>query len=164
MSASATTLPAPTFEAVAPTPTPRPIYPAERIVASSIHLDAKVAESPIVKNEWVVPKFAAGHLQGTAQPLEGGNVVLAGHIQSIASGNVFANIARLRPGNQISLYTKGGTITYQVVKVDTVKNTDLTVVAPSPQERLTLITCTGTWLPLQHDYDERTVVIANRVA
>ena len=144
------------------TPTPSPIYPAERIVASSIHLDARIAESPVVNNDWVVPKFLAGHLQGTAQPLQGGNVVLAGHIQSIASGNVFANIAQLRPGSQVSLYTKGGIVTYQVVKVETVKNTDLSVVTPSSQEKLTLITCTGTWLPLQHDYSERTVVIADR--
>ena len=110
-----------------------------------------------------MPKFAAGHLQGTAQPLQGGNVVLAGHIQSIASGNVFANIAKLRPGSQVSLYTKGGIVAYQVMNVQTVKNTDLSVVAPSSQEKLTLITCTGIWLPLQHDYSERTVVIASRI-
>jgi len=143
------------------TPTPRPISPAQRIVAPSIHLDVKVEESPIVNNEWVVPKFAAGHLQGTAQPLQGGNVVFDGHIQSLSSGDVFANIARLRPGSQIRVYTKTDTITYTVTQVETVTNTDLAVVAPSSQERLTLITCIGTWLPLQHDYNDRTVVIAN---
>ena len=144
------------------TSTARPIYPAQRIVAPSIHLDAKVEESPIVNDQWVVPKFAAGHLQGTAQPGQGGNVVLAGHVQSISSGDVFANIGRLRPGSQIRLYSVAGTVTYSVTKVETVKNTDLAVVSPTSQERLTLITCTGTWLPLQHDYSERTVVIAAR--
>jgi len=146
-----------------PTATPLPISPAERIIASSIHLDTKVEESPIVADQWVVPKFAAGHLQGTAQPLQGGNVVLAGHVQSISSGDVFANIARLRSGSPIQLYTKTAIVTYVVTSVEIVRNTDLSVVAPSSQEELTLITCTGTWLPLQHDYNERTVVIARRV-
>lgn len=144
------------------TPTPRPIYPALSLVAPSIHLDAKVVEAPIVNGEWVVPKFAAGHLQGTAQPLQGGNIVLAGHVQSISSGDVFANIAWLRRGSQIRLYTKAGTVTYTVKTVEAVKNSDVAVIAPSPYEKLTLITCTGTWLPLQHDYNERTVVIADR--
>jgi|GEM_PF-2307682 len=146
-----------------PTPTPVLISPAQRIIAPSIHLDAKVEESPIVADQWVVPKFAAGHLQGTAEPLQGGNVVLAGHVQSISSGDVFANIARLRPGSPIQLYTKTAVVTYKVTNVEVVRNTDISVVGPSTHEKLTLITCTGTWLPLQHDYNERTVVIAQRV-
>lgn len=145
------------------TPTVRPIFPTERIVAPAIGLDAKVVESRIVDGEWVVPKFVAGHLQGTAQPLQDGNIALAGHVQSISSGNVFANIGRLRPGNEVKLYTKAGIVTYNVEKVRTVKNTDLSVVAPTSEERLTLITCTGTWLPLQRDFSERSVVIATRV-
>src|SRR5581483_2597123 len=59
--------------------TPVPVEPAIRIQAPSIRLDAKVVESPIVDGQWQIPKFAAGHLQGTAQPLQGSNVVLAGH-------------------------------------------------------------------------------------
>lgn len=145
------------------TPTVRPIFPTERIVAPAIGLDAKVVESRIVDGEWVVPKFVAGHLQGTAQPLQGGNIALAGHVQSISSGNVFANVGRLRPGNEVKLYTRAGIITYKVEKILTVKNNDLSVVAPTSEEQLTLITCTGTWLPLQRDYSERTVVVAARV-
>ena len=153
-----TAVPTPT-----PLPTPVPIYPAERIVAKSIGLDSKVVESPIVNDQWVVPKFVAGHLAGTAQPLEGGNVVLSGHVESISSGNVFAHIGDLQPGDVVQLYTRGQIITYTVDKVIVVRNNDLSVVQPTTQERLTLITCTGTWLPLQHDFDRRIVVVANRV-
>lgn len=145
-----------------PVPTPIPIYPVERIVAPSIHLDAKVVESPIVNGEWEVPKFAAGHLQGTDQPLQGGNVVLAGHIESLSSGDVFANVDRLRPGATIRLYTKASVVPYVVERVETVANNDMQVVAPTSSEILTLITCSGTWLPLQRDYNQRTVVIAKR--
>lgn len=144
-------------------PTPLPIYPAERIVAPSIRLDAKVAESPIVDGQWEIPKFAAGHLQGTAQPLQGSNVILAGHVQSISSGDVFANLDRLHAGDVIRLYTKASMISYKVEAVETVSNDDVQVLAPTSHEVLTLITCSGTWLPLQHDYSKRTVVVANRI-
>ncbi len=161
-------LPSPVLPEVTPpdtaTPTPVPAEPAIRIQAPAIHLDAKVVESPIVDGQWQIPKFAAGHLQGTAQPLQGSNVVLAGHVESISSGNVFANIGRLRRGDVIRLYTRAAVVTYRVDTVEVVANDDLQVVAPTPHEVVTLITCTGSWLPLQHDYSERTVVIASRVA
>ena len=146
------------------TPTPVPILPARRITADSIRLDAPVVESPIIGGEWQVPKFAAGHLEGTDQPLQGGNIVLAGHVESISSGNVFAHIDRLHPGDIVRLYTKTTVVSYKVTKIETVANNDMQVVAPTLKEVLTLITCSGEWLPLQHDYNERTVVIADRVS
>jgi sortase A len=145
---------------LAPTATPREILPAQRIVAPTIHLDAPVVESPLVNGQWQIPKFAAGHLEGTAQPLQGSNVVLAGHVESISSGNVFANIHRLQPGDPVRLYTARTIVSYRVERILIVSNTDIGVIAPTPRETLTLITCAGAWLPLQHDYSERTVVVA----
>lgn len=150
--------------AVAPAPSATPIYAAERILAPSIGLDSKVVESPIINGEWTVPKFVAGHLQGTAEPLQGGNVVLSGHVESISSGNVFANLDKLKPGDKIQLYTRATIVTYVVDKSMIVKNNDMSVVAPRPKETLTLITCTGNWLPLQGDYNDRLVVVAHPVA
>jgi LPXTG-site transpeptidase (sortase) family protein len=146
-----------------PTPTPIPITPMRRLIAGSIGLDTKVVEAPIVNGEWTVPKFVAGHLLGTAQPLQGSNIVLSGHVQSISSGNVFARIGELKLGNVIQVYTSNAEVAYTVTDSLVVANTDLDVVRPTPNEILTLITCTGTWLPLQHDYDSRIVVIASRV-
>lgn len=145
------------------TSTPVPVLPALRIVAPAIHLDAPVLESPVVNGEWQVPKFAAGHLQGTDNPLQGGNVVMAGHVESISSGDVFGQIDKLHPGDLIQVYTKASVVTYRVVRVESVANNDMKVVGPTPTEQLTLITCSGSWLPLQHDYSERTVVVADRV-
>jgi len=158
--------PPPTFTPTPmPTATPVPVIsPADRIVAPAIKLDSKVVESKIVNGEWQVPKFVAGHLQGTADPLQGGNVVLCGHIDSISSGDVFANIGKLKPGDGIDVYTKTGIVKYRVTKLLVVPNNDIAVVQNQTEETLTLITCTGTWLPLQHDFDRRLVVVANRVA
>ena len=144
-----------------PTVTPIPVTPMQRLIASSIGLDTKVVEAPIINGEWTVPKFVAGHLLGTAQPLQGSNVVLSGHVQSISSGNVFARIGELKNGDVIWVYTKAAVVTYVVAQTRIVANNDVSVVRPSSQEILTLITCTGRWLPLQRDYDSRTVVIAS---
>jgi len=145
-----------------PTATPVPVTPIQRMIANSIDLDTKVVESPIINGEWTVPKFVAGHLVGTAQPLQGSNIVLSGHVQSISSGNVFARIGELKVGDVIRVYTKSAVVSYAVTKSIVVPNNDVAVVKATPNEILTLITCTGTWLPMQHDYDGRTVVIASR--
>jgi LPXTG-site transpeptidase (sortase) family protein len=158
----ATSLSIPVTPTPIPTFTPLPILPAERIVANTINLDSKVVESPIVDGQWQVPKFVAGHLVGTAEPLQGSNVVLSGHVQSLSSGNVFSRIGELKPGDPIWLYTPTTMVSYAVSKVTVVPNNDLDVVKPTSSERVTLITCTGTWLPLQHDYNQRIVVIADR--
>jgi LPXTG-site transpeptidase (sortase) family protein len=144
-----------------PTATPAPVLPAQRVVAPTIGLDTKVVESHIVNGEWQVPKFVAGHLEGTALPLQNGNVVLSGHVQSISSGNVFAKIGMLKIGDSVQLYTQAAVINYAVSFIEIVPNDDISVVLPTSQERLTLITCTGTFLPLQRDYDKRLVVVAS---
>ena len=69
-------------------------------------LDAPVQESVIKNGQWTVPKFAAGHLQGTAYPGGPGNAVFCGHISSISSGDVFANIGKLSSGDDIVLITE----------------------------------------------------------
>jgi len=146
------------------TPTPVAILPPERMVASSIGLDTKVVESHIVNGEWQVPKFVAVHLEGTSMPLAGGNIVLSGHVQSLSSGNVFAKMGSLHVGDSVRIYTKTAVITYVVAKINVVSNKDVSVIRPTPVEQLTLITCAGTWLPLQRDYDSRLVVVASRQA
>ncbi|HEY8884192.1 MAG TPA: sortase [Chloroflexota bacterium] len=161
-SPAAATIAVPATPTPIPTFTPLPILPAERIVAQTIDLDSKVVESPIVDGQWQVPKFVAGHLVGTAEPLQGSNVVLSGHVQSLSSGNVFARIGELKPGDVIRLYTPTAMVSYAVSKVTVVPNNDLDIVKPTTSEKVTLITCTGTWLPLQHDYNQRIVVIADR--
>jgi sortase (surface protein transpeptidase) len=44
-----------------------------------------------------------------------------------------------------------------------VTNDDLSVVAPTASEELTLITCTGRFNPFTRDYSHRWVVWGNRV-
>jgi LPXTG-site transpeptidase (sortase) family protein len=159
--------PAPNAAAVTPTPAPPTPTPApiviRRIFARAISLDAEVVESKIERGEWQVPKFVAGHLQGTALPGSGGNVVLSGHVQSISSGNVFANIDKLKVGDEVTLRTTAGEVVYRIAGKNIVKNDDISVVQPTRSEELTLITCTGAFNILTQDYSHRWVVWGTRL-
>jgi sortase A len=165
-----TSVPVATITPIPPTVTPVPVPTAtpepaiiRRIISASIGLDAGVVAAPIRNGEWEVPKFVAGHLEGTAQPSQGGNVVLTGHVQSISSGNVFADIERLRPKDQVVLRTTRGDLAYVVRELKVVTNDDISVVQPTSAEILTLITCTGRFNPITRDYSHRTIVIAEPV-
>jgi LPXTG-site transpeptidase (sortase) family protein len=140
-----------------PTPTPLPVV-LRRVQAPAIGLDAPVVESRIVNGEWEVPKFVAGHLQGTSLPGAGGNIVLSGHVQSISSGNVFAHIDALKPGDEVVLKTNVGDARYVIEGKNIVPNDDMQVVQPTAREELTLITCTGSFNYLTRDFDKRWVV------
>ncbi len=162
--AAAPALPAvtPPRPAAGATPTVRSVREILRIRAPSIGLEAPVVPSRIENGEWVVPRFVAGHLQGTALPGTGGNVVLSGHVQSLTSGNVFARLEDLQDGEHISLGTDLGEIQYVVAGRNVVPRDDLSVTRDAAREELTLITCTGVFNPLTSDYSHRLVVWAFR--
>jgi LPXTG-site transpeptidase (sortase) family protein len=158
--------PTPT-ETPPPEPTETPVVlsdplPARRIIAPKIGLDSEVVESKIKNGEWVVPKFVAGHLEGTAKPGTPGNAVFSGHVSSIASGNVFENLGRLSVGDEVLIHTQADEFRYRVTHKLTVKNDDMSVIQNAGDERITLITCTGTWLPLRRDFSHRLVIVAIR--
>ncbi|MHB1132237.1 MAG: sortase [Chloroflexota bacterium] len=143
-----------------PTATALPITPAKRLIIKKIGVDTRVAEAPVRNGEWKVPKFVAGHLAGTAQPGEGGNVVLAGHIASTTDGDVFADLGRLKAGDEVRLLTVNRELRYVVRQLRTVKANDTSVVAPQGRETLTLVTCTGAWDPVKRDYSHRLIAVA----
>lgn len=132
----------------------------ERLVIPAIGVDTQVVTSPIVQGEWQVPRFVAGHLEGTARPGEGSNVALAGHLQSLRNGNVFADIEKLQPGDEVLLAAEGQQVRYLVRESRLVAPSDVSVVAPTPEERLTLITCAGNWDWVRGEYSHRLVVVA----
>lgn len=100
---------------------------------------------------------------------EGGNVVMAGHIDYWNVGPaVFYSIGQLTAGDAISVIADDGqTFSYAVewVREYDADNVPLDeVVGPTPTESLTLITCGGTFDYATAQYLSRTVVRATRVA
>lgn len=141
-------------------PARRPSLAARRIVIPAIAVDSEVVEAEIKNGEWQVPKFVVGHLQGTANPGDKGNAVFSGHLQSLSSGNVFARLGELSPGDQIYILSSENQYLFEVRELKVVANTDLSVVQPTTDETVTLITCTGTWDFVRRDYRQRTIVVA----
>ncbi len=98
-----------------------------------------------------------GHLEHTADPGDPGNVVIAGHRDSF-----FRPLRNIRLGDDIFLDTRDGQFHYQVTSLKVVGARDVSVLAPTPEEVLTLITCYPFWV-FGHAPD-RFVVRAARVS
>ena len=98
-----------------------------------------------------------GHLEHTAEPGHAGNIVIAGHRDSF-----FRPLRNIRRGDDIFLDTSYGRFQYQVTSLQVVGPRELSVLAPTREEVLTLITCYPFWV-LGHAPD-RFVVRAARVS
>jgi sortase A len=81
-------------------------------------------------------RHAVGHLAETALPGESGNVVLAGHRDTL-----FRPLESVQVGDVITLNTRSGAFTYLVESTSVVPPTDLQVIQPTGRRTLTLITC-----------------------
>ena len=79
----------------------------------------------------------AGHFTDTS--IWDGNVALAAHNRGV--NNHFGKIHELEMGNKISLTTKLGTRTYEVVSVEKVNERDDSGLAPTAENQITLYTC-----------------------
>ena len=77
----------------------------------------------------------AGHVRGTAMPGDSGNVVLAGHRDT-----VFRRLGELARGDRLRLTTRRGVFDYRVAQTRRVHPGDTWVLNRSAAE-LTLITC-----------------------
>lgn len=79
----------------------------------------------------------AGHFEDTS--IWEGNVCLAGHNRGVT--NHFGRIHTLEPGDRLTLTTRLGTRTYEVVSVAQVSETDRSGLAATADNRVTLYTC-----------------------
>ena len=158
----------------APTPTPRPKQPpATHISIPAVGIDTKVVEVgyDLVTIEgqqviqWQVADYAAGHNNLSANPGEGGNIVISGHDDW--RGEVFRTLDKVKLGDQITLTTPKGPYRYAVTEIEYRKEVGVPLserlatgmfLAPMPEERVTLVTC---W-PYGVD-DHRLIVIAKPV-
>ncbi|HEX3539067.1 MAG TPA: class E sortase [Acidimicrobiales bacterium] len=81
-----------------------------------------------------------GHYPGTPMPGEPGNVAIAGHRTTF--GAPFFDLDKLATGDLIELKTRtGGDFFYKVAQTMVVKPSDVGVIAPTQDNRLTLTTC-----------------------
>lgn len=174
----------PISEAVSPSPTtislsPESSLPTEqpvglipdRLVIPSIELDAPIVPTKVKKIEydgqtyyqWIAPnKPAVGWHDSSALLGLPGNTVLNGHHN--VYGEVFKNLVTLHEGDLIQVYSGDKVFSYRVALVlllpERFKSLSIRLenarwILPTPDERLTLITC---W-PYQSN-THRVIVVA----
>jgi LPXTG-site transpeptidase (sortase) family protein len=135
-----------------------------RLVIPSINLDTAVVPAALVEHAgvatWDVPKFVAGHAEGSAGAGEPGNAVVIGHVTSLTLGHVFDGLDKVSSGDAVQVFSSEQQFTYRVTEVRDVARADVGVLEPTSSPSLTLITCTGAWLPWLHDYAQRLIIQA----
>jgi sortase A len=101
-------------------------------------------------------KKGPGHYPKTPLPGQPGNTAIAGHRTTY--GAPFYHLDSLKPGDPILIATHQGTFEYRMVSEQAVDPTDVAVIAPTADNRLTLTTCTPRFTARQ-----RLVVVARLI-
>jgi sortase A len=164
--ASATPTPLPTLTPLpTSTPTPTPVRPPAhspptRIVIPKIGVDAEVVEvgwklvnqTGEMVSVWETADNAAGFHKTSAYPGNPGNTVLSGHHN--IKGEVFRYLVDLEPGDEVILYAEGREYRYTVEDNFILQEKGVSAeqrhlnaqwIAPTEDERLTLVTCWPYW-------------------
>lgn len=141
-----------------PSPTATPGVPTAlrlpaRLRIPAMFLDSPVHEVTVNLGEWEVSPMDIGHHEGTANPGERGNVVLAGH-RDINSA-LFRELDRLEPGDEVFVGNGVREYRYVVKESLVVQPNHIEVMEATSDSRVTLITCTPIGLATQ-----RLVVVA----
>lgn len=127
-----------------------------RLVIPSIGVDSKVVEVGWRVEDvagqptaiWDVAEFAVGQHRGSANPGQGNNIVLAGHVGGY--GKVFRDLYYVQPGDQITIYSEGQQYLYIVQEHLVVdeegvppeqRAANARYIAPTDHEVVTLVTC-----------------------
>lgn len=114
---------------------PRRLLPTAligRLSVPRLHLSAMVREG-IGRNTLQV---AVGHIPATALPGQAGNVGVAGHRDTF-----FRRLKDLRTNDEIRFSTVSADFNYVVESLIIVGPEDVGVLAPSPENVLTMVTC-----------------------
>ncbi|MGB3905459.1 MAG: sortase [Anaerolineae bacterium] len=117
-----------------PIPTPGPRQ-ASRIVIPAIDVDVPVVEG----DGWEQLKMGTGHRIGSANPGERGNIVISGH--NDVYGEIFRHLEDLNIGDEVMVYAGDSPFRYVVVAKMVVVPTEVSLLEPTPNSALTLITC-----------------------
>jgi LPXTG-site transpeptidase (sortase) family protein len=159
-------VPSPTIQATAgPTEKQPDTSAITRISIPALNLDTVVKYVPFDGYSWMIAGLnqEIAWMGETSWPGLGGNTALAGHV-TLRSGadGPFRYLSDLGYGDEVHIYTEENEYVYQVREQQTVTEGDLSVVDPSEQPRLTLITC-AEWSKDAKMYLSRLVVVSDLV-
>jgi len=109
------------------------------IIIPRLNIDLSVEPSKIIDGYWEVSETTASHGEGSANPGEGGNVVVFAHARS----GLFLNLRNIKKDDEVYILTDDKEYKYKVSDITSVYPSDITTIAPTDSEVLTLFTCSG---------------------
>ncbi len=139
------------------------ITPVTRVVIPAITLDTIVKYVPFDGITWLIAglKQEVAWMGDTSWPGLGGNTALAGHVTlRDGSNGPFRYLFDLQSGDAVFVYTDRNRYEYQVRDKLAVEETDLSVISPTDNSLLTLITCSE-WDADTGFYTKRYIVHAD---
>jgi sortase A len=109
-----------------------------------------------------------GWYQGGSYPGNPGPAVLAAHTGTPESPSPFRNFEKIKKDDKIQVRDISGSVaTFKVMETDITKPIDAPrerIFGATSDNRLTIITCTGVWIPSQNTYSHRLVIYAIRLS
>ncbi|MEK7442476.1 MAG: class D sortase [Chloroflexota bacterium] len=117
---------------VIPTPSPKQ---AIRMIISAINIDAPVVQG----DSWEQLKKGIAQHIGTGDPGQSGNMVVSAHNDIF--GELFRELDRLKPGDEVQVFTASQKFTYRISGTRLVAPTEVSVMNPTVSPTLTLISC-----------------------
>jgi sortase A len=95
---------------------------------------------PIVQGDgWEQLKKGVGQHLGSGNPGEPGNLILSAHNDIF--GELFRNLDKLKPGDEIKISTATQEFVYIVTGLKIVEPTDVSIMDPTQKSTITLISC-----------------------
>ncbi len=133
-----------------------------RLFIPKLKVNAAIVTVPLINGLWDVSPllYDVGLLVGTGWPGRAGNAAISGHVGLRGRGDgPFRWLERLVAGDEIFVDQGDTRYLYAVRDLRVVLPSDVSVVAPTEDATLTLITCTD-WDFLKADYMKRLIVTA----
>lgn len=131
---------------------------ASRIRIATVGIDAAVLPGAVVfregKLQYDTPPSEVGQYAGSARPGDTGNVTLGGHVSSRSGRAVFRNLSKVVIGDLVEVWRGDELFRYEVTEIRLVAPNAIGVMAPTPDARVTLITCS-----LDPERSRRVVVV-----
>ena len=118
--------------------------PITRLAIPALKVDSAVRAAPFNGTTWEINSFGydIAWLEQTAHPGQGGNTILAGHLNIKGKGNgPFRYLLYLRPGAEITVYTQRFAYVYRVSYQSMVSPDNFEAIKSSKHPQLILVTC-----------------------
>jgi LPXTG-site transpeptidase (sortase) family protein len=110
-----------------------------RVLVPSLGIDVELKDAKVVSGRWEVFETTGSYGLGSAIPGSTGNTVVFAH----ARDKLFLPLKQIKENTVVYILTQDKWYTYEAREIKEVLPNDVSVVAPTEDETLTLYTCSG---------------------